>query len=46
MGTRRQLAVIGLTAAVCAWVALTFDYNFFSVVFVLESAVANMLAWL
>ena len=46
MGTRRQLTVIGLSEAICASVALTFDYEFFTVVFVLESAVANMLAWL
>jgi hypothetical protein len=46
MGTKRQLAVIGLIAAICAGVALTFDYEFFTVVFVLESAVANMLAFL
>ena len=43
---KRQLAVIGLIAAICACAALTFDYKFFTVVFVLESAVANMLAFL
>jgi hypothetical protein len=43
---KRQLAVIGLIAAACACCALTFGYEFFTVVFVLESAVANMLALL
>jgi hypothetical protein len=43
---KRQLAVIGLIAAVSACAALTFDYNFFAVVFVLESVVANILAFL
>jgi hypothetical protein len=43
---KRQLAVIGLIAAICACAALTFDSKFFTVVFVLESAVANMLAFL
>jgi hypothetical protein len=43
---KRQLAVVGLIAAICACAALTFDYEFFTVVFVLESAVANMLAFL
>jgi hypothetical protein len=43
---KRQLAVIGLIAAVCACAALTFDHKFFAVVFVLESVVANILAFL
>jgi hypothetical protein len=43
---KRQLAVVGLIAAICACAALTFHYEFFTVVFVLESAVANMLAFL
>jgi hypothetical protein len=43
---KRQLAVIALIAAIFACAALTFDYEFFTVVFVLESAVANMLALL
>jgi hypothetical protein len=43
---KRQLAIIGLIAATCACVALNFGYKLFTVVFVLESAVANMLAWL
>ena len=43
---KRQLAVIGLIAATCACAALSFDYEFFTVVFLLESAVANMLAFL
>jgi hypothetical protein len=43
---KRQLAVTALIAATCACAALTFDYEFFTVVFVLESAVANMLAFL
>jgi hypothetical protein len=42
----RQLGIIGLIAAICACGALSFDYEFFTVVFVLESAVANMLAFL
>jgi hypothetical protein len=42
---KRQLAVIGLIAAICACAALASDYEFFAVVFVLESAVANMLAF-
>jgi hypothetical protein len=42
---KRQLAVIGLIAATCACVAFTFDYKFFTVVFLLESAVANVLAF-
>jgi hypothetical protein len=43
---KRQLGIIGLIAAICACGALSFDYEFFMVVFVLESAVANMLAFL
>jgi hypothetical protein len=43
---KRRLGVIGLIAAMCACAALTFDYEFFTVVFLLESAVANMLAFL
>jgi hypothetical protein len=41
-----QLAIIGLIAAVCACAALTSHHEFFAVVFVLESTVANMLAFL
>jgi hypothetical protein len=43
---KRELAIIGLIAAVCACASLAFDYKFFTVVFILESAVANMLAFL
>jgi hypothetical protein len=43
---KRKLAVIGLIAATCACAALAFDYEFFTVVFLLESAVANVIAFL
>jgi hypothetical protein len=42
---KRQLAVIGLIAAACAGVAFIFDYEFFTVVFLLESGVANVMAF-
>jgi hypothetical protein len=46
MRERAKLAVIALIAALCAGATFGFDYEFLTVVFVLESVVATMLALL
>jgi hypothetical protein len=43
---RRELAVIALIAAICAGFAFSFHYEFLTIIFVLESGVATMLALL
>jgi hypothetical protein len=42
----RQLAVIALIAAICAGFGFSFHYELLTIIFVLESGVATMLALL
>jgi hypothetical protein len=46
LSEKRQLAVITLIAAICAGFAFSFNYEFLTMIFALETGVAIMLALL